>query len=48
VGNLSNRSNYQYKDEDVRKIFATVEAEIRGAKKRFESIGTADLSGFKL
>jgi hypothetical protein len=48
VGNLSNRSNYQFADDDVRKIFAAVEAEIRNARRRFESVGSTDISSFKL
>ncbi len=48
VGNLSNRSNYEYKEEDVRRIFAAVDAELRNARRRFESTSTADSSSFKL
>jgi hypothetical protein len=48
VGNLSNRSNYQFTDDDVRKIFTAVEAEIRSARRRFESVGSTDTSNFKL
>ncbi len=36
VGNLGNRSNYRYEDEDVRKIFAHLERALRDAKRRFE------------
>jgi hypothetical protein len=48
VGNLSNRSNYQFTGDDVRKIFTAVEAEIRNARKRFDSVGSTDVSNFKL
>jgi hypothetical protein len=48
VGNLSNRSNYEYKEEDVRRIFAALDAELRNARRRFESTSTADNSSFKL
>jgi hypothetical protein len=48
VGNLSNRSNYEYKEEDVRRIFAAVDSELRNARRRFESTSTAENSSFKL
>lgn len=36
IGNLSNRSNYDYTDEDVAKIFRALQAEIAACKKRFD------------
>lgn len=36
IGNLSNRSNYDYTDEDVEKIFRALSQEIAACKKRFE------------
>ena len=36
VGNLSNRSNYDYSDEDVAKILKALQDEINACKKRFE------------
>jgi hypothetical protein len=35
IGNLSNRSNYSYTEEDVAKIFKALESELRAARKRF-------------
>lgn len=35
LGNLSNRANYSYTDEQVRKIFYTIEAQLKAAKARF-------------
>ena len=35
IGNLSNRSNYSYKEEDVTKIINTLNKEIKMLKKRF-------------
>lgn len=35
LGNCSNRHNYEYSDEDVRKIFSAIEKEVRNAKGRF-------------
>ncbi len=36
VGNLSNKSNYDYTDDDVAKIFKALQEEITACKKRFE------------
>jgi len=36
IGNLSNRSNYSYTDEDVSRIFKALNDEIGACKKRFE------------
>jgi hypothetical protein len=36
IGNLSNRSNYDYTDMDVQKIFKALQDELGAAKKRFE------------
>ncbi len=35
LGNLSNKSNYEYTEEDLRKIFSAVETQIRLVKSRF-------------
>jgi len=48
IGNLSNKSNYSYTDQDVRKIIRALEAEIKKLKQRFESRGTAEEIVFKL
>ena len=37
IGNLSNRTNYSYSDEDVKKIIVTLKAEITKIQKRFET-----------
>lgn len=36
IGNLSNRSNYQYREEDVAKIFKAINSEVRACRKRFD------------
>jgi len=36
IGNLSNRSNYSYTDEDIKKIFFALQKEIKDARRRFE------------
>jgi hypothetical protein len=37
IGNLSNRTNYSYGDEDVKKIISTLKSEISKLQKRFET-----------
>lgn len=46
LGNCSNRSNYEYSDEEVKKIFSAIEAEIRAQKARFTT--TAKSGRFSL
>lgn len=48
VGNLSNRSNYSFSEDDVRKIFMAIDNELRATRKRFESSGSSDETTFKL
>ena len=36
IGNLSNRSNYDYTDDDVTKIFRALHEEIAACKRRFD------------
>ena len=36
IGNLSKRSNYDYTDEDVERIFKALSQEVAACKKRFE------------
>lgn len=42
LGNLSNRSVYEYTAADVEKIFSALECEIALAKKQFTEIGKTD------
>lgn len=35
LGNLSNKTNYDYTDEEVNKIFAAIDSQLRVAKARF-------------
>ena len=48
IGNLSNRSAYSYTEEDVRKIFRTLQKEIEAARGKFGGEGEATKQGFKL
>lgn len=36
IGNLSNRSNYDYTDTDISKIFKVLSDELSNCKRRFE------------
>ena len=36
IGNLSNRSNYDYIDEDVEKILKALQDELNACRRRFE------------
>ena len=36
IGNLSNKSNYIYTNDDVMEIFKTLEGEVREAKDKFQ------------
>lgn len=36
IGNLSNKSNYDYSEEDVTKIFRALQGELNACKKRFD------------
>lgn len=42
VGNLANRNNYRYTDDQVHKIIRALNAEIRALRQRFESGGNQD------
>lgn len=48
IGNLSNRSNYTYTEDDVRKIMKALKNELDGLKARFESVGGSTDQVFKL
>lgn len=37
IGNLSNKSSYDYNPDDVNLIFGALESEIRSARQRFQS-----------
>lgn len=48
ISNLSNKSNYSYTDEDVRKIIRAMDVEVKKLKQRFESHGVQEEVVFKL
>lgn len=35
LGNLSNQANYEYSEEEVRKIFSTIESQLKIVKTKF-------------
>lgn len=48
IGNLSNKSNYAYSADDVKKIHSALKSALEDMKKRFESTGAAIDDSFKL
>ena len=47
LGNCSNKSNYDYTDADVQKIFSTLEKELKNAKLKF-SMSEVEEDKFRL
>ncbi|MBI4225586.1 hypothetical protein HY612_00570 [Candidatus Roizmanbacteria bacterium] len=37
IGNLSNKSNYDYSDADIKKIFNAIDTQLKGVKSKFLS-----------
>jgi len=48
IGNLSNRSNYSYTDQDVKKITAVLRKALEEMRARFDAKGESVETGFKL
>ena len=48
IGNLSNRSNYTYTDDDAKKIYKALQNAINELKARFERKGQEEEITFKL
>jgi len=48
IGNLSNRTNYEYTEQDVNKIVNALQAEINLMKSRFKNKGNSESVEFKL
>lgn len=48
IGNLSNRSNYEYHESDVRKIHGALRSALKDMKARFDHRGGDQDPGFKL
>lgn len=48
IGNLSNRNNYSYTDQDVKKITLALKKAVDDMKARFDAKGDSTEDGFKL
>lgn len=48
IGNLSNRSNYEYSPEQVAKIFQELQSELAKSRARFTDIKKSGRQAFKL
>ena len=48
IGNLSNRSNYSYGDEDAKKILKALQTAVNEVKARFDAKGDVTASEFSL
>ena len=48
IGNLSNKSNYEYTDQDVRSIIRELNAAVADVKRRFSSGNSADSENFRI
>ena len=48
VGNLSNKSNYEYTEQDVKAIIRELNAAVTDVKRRFSSGNGADTESFRI
>tara|TARA_B100000686_G_C16264269_1_gene700850 strand:- start:102 stop:341 length:240 start_codon:yes stop_codon:yes gene_type:complete len=48
VGNLANRSNYSYTEDDAKRVIDAIEGELKILKRRFEASGEKEKQEFKL
>ena len=48
IGNLSNRSNYEYNDKDVEQIFDAIKSALKDAQTRFDSEKKGNRTSFNL
>lgn len=48
VGNLANRSSYEYDDNDAKEIFKALQKELDAAKSRFTGNGKTGEDSFRL
>lgn len=42
LGNCSNKSNYDYDEEDIKQIFAAIDKEVKAAKNAFMGLETKE------
>ena len=48
IGNLSNKTNYAYNDEEVEKMFAYIDSCAKSARERFKTTSTGPETVFTL
>jgi len=48
IGNLSNRSNYDYSEDDVKKIINTLQEELNSLKNQFKVRASQNSKNFRL
>ena len=48
IGNLANKTNYKYGDEDLKKIFSTLRRELNLVKKKFDTSSSDEEEEFRL
>lgn len=48
IGNLSNRSNYEYSDVDVKAIISALQREVRELEQKFKQKDGSQGTSFKL
>lgn len=48
IGNLSNRSNYEYTEQDAKKIYSALKKAVDEMKQRFDRNGAGEEEIFKL
>lgn len=48
IGNLSNRSAYEFDEKDVRKIFSALQKSLESARSRFERASESSENEFRL
>lgn len=48
IGNLANKGNYSYTDDDVKKVMQAIEYEVKNLRRRFENSSEETGVVFKL
>ena len=48
IGNLSNKSNYEYTDQDVRLMIRELNAAVADVKRRFSNDNSVDSDNFRI
>ena len=47
IGNLANKKNYNYTEEEVRQMFTAIESELAQTKKKYDHYSSEDFGEFK-